>query len=144
MGVYVNQKCWSCKKSLSGGYVRNYAGIGEPLFICPKCQALNSDADRVTEWQLMSRDRKTSLVFALTSSTFGFYGFGGFVVATLLLTKDFISTSLAWVGIVVACLIAGFTRLFLYFRRAIKASDIRMSDPAYREKMRTYGLDRDV
>lgn len=38
MSVYVNLKCRSCGKSLTGGYTQGYAGIGEPLVTVAEMQ----------------------------------------------------------------------------------------------------------
>lgn len=139
MGVYVNLKCRSCGKSLTGGYVQNYAGIGEPLIPCPKCHTMNSHADRCTEWQLMGTVRRTWMVIVLGWSTTLYYGFGGFVLAAVLLSQGIVGG----IGFLAAMLIVpviGFTRLFLYFRRSIASSNGRMADVTYRQKLKKHGL----
>lgn len=140
MGVYVNLKCHSCGQSLTGGYICNYAGIGEPLVECPSCKAISSHADRVTEWQLMSGFRRFWLFITLGWSTLFFYSVGGTILATFLLIKEVIDSSEAAIGIVAIALSIGFIRLFLYFRKGIRLSDKRMSEPAYRQKLRRHGV----
>lgn len=139
MGVYVNLKCRSCGKSLTGGYVQNYAGIGEPLISCPKCHTVNSHADRCTEWQLMGIVRRIWLVIVLGFSTTIYYGFGGFVVAAVLLSKEIIG-EIGFLATMIVVPGIGFTRLFLYFRRTIASSNNRMANPSYRHKLKSHGL----
>jgi phage FluMu protein Com len=53
MVTYVNLRCSSCNKSLTGGYTQSYWTIGEPVITCPNCSALNSHEHSCTEWELM-------------------------------------------------------------------------------------------
>ncbi|WP_288935431.1 hypothetical protein [uncultured Sphingomonas sp.] len=140
MGVYVNLKCRGCGESLTGGYVRTYAGIGEPLIDCPSCRTVNSHVDRVTEWQLMGGFRRFWLLLTLGWSTLFFYGIGGTVLATFLLLKEAIRSEEAVFAIIAAALAIGLLRLMLYFRKGIRLSNERMCNPAYREKLRRHGL----
>lgn len=139
MGVYVNLKCRSCGRSLTGGYTRTYAGIGEPLIACARCQTQNSHADRCTEWQLMGPARKIWLATILSWSTLFYWGFGGFVAAAVL-DRQGVVNGAGFVGAMIAVPLIGFIRLFLYFRRSIHASNARMADPTYRQKLRRHGL----
>lgn len=140
MGVYVNLKCRFCGKSLTGGYIPDYAGIGEPLVECPTCKAVSSHADKVTEWQLMSGFRRFWLFVTLGWSTLFFYGVGGSVLVTALLIKDVIVSIEAVIAIIASSLAIGSIRLFLYFRKGIRLSGKRMADPTYRQKLRRHGL----
>lgn len=140
MGVYVNLKCRPCGASLTKGFVRDYAGIGEPLVNCPKCKATSSHADRVTEWKLMGGFRRLWLFITFGWSTLFFYGIGGTVLATFLLIKDMVETEGAVIAIIGSALAIGFARLFLYFRLGIRLSNARMSDPIYLRRLRSHGL----
>lgn len=139
MGVYVNLKCRSCGNSLTGGYTPTYAGIGEPLLTCAKCQAQNSHADRCTEWQLMGPARKIWLAIALSWSTLFYWGFGGFIVAAVLDSQGMVDGQ-GFVVTMIAIPLIGFIRLYLYFQRSIRASNARMTDDAYRWQLRRHGL----
>ena len=140
MGVYVNQKCGSCKKSLTGGYVSNYSGIGEPFIICDRCGTINNNTDRVTEWKLKSSLDKSLFVFQHVFSVVFYYGFGSGVVGTILLSEKVIS-SMTGLFTIVGCSLA--LGLFLFFSRlnkAIKASNARMEDARYIAKLRSLGF----
>ena len=139
MGVYVNLKCRTCGHSLTGGYTRTYAGIGEPLLTCGKCQTRNSHADRCTEWQLMGIGRRIWLVVALSWSTLLLWTFGGFIIAAILDAKDIVDGT-GFVATMIAVPAIGFIRLLLYFWRSIRASNARMSNPSYRQMLRQHGL----
>lgn len=140
MGVYVNVKCHACGKSLTGGYTRDYAGVGEPLIECPKCGAANSHASKCTEWELMSRARKIWLVITLGWSTLFYFGGGAALVATILLGDEKIESMTEFGLICGVSILFGFFRLYFYFRRTIRASRTRMNNAAYRKKLVDCGL----
>lgn len=142
MGYYINQKCGSCKKSLTGGYVQNYSGIGQPFVVCERCGASNSNADRVQEWELKSSLGKTFFVFHHVLSVIFYYGFGSAIISTVLLGAEVINTIAAFVAIVGCSLVFGLVRFFVRLREAIRESNLRMADADYVAKLRLLGLAR--
>lgn len=142
MGYYINQKCGSCKKSLTGGYVGNYSGIGQPFVICPRCGTANSNADRVTEWELKSGFSKFFFVLHHVLSVIFYYGFGAGLLAAILLGADVISSIEALIAIIAVGLAFGLIRFLTRLRKAIQDSNTRMSDPSYVANLRRLGLSR--
>lgn len=140
MGYYINQKCGSCGRSLTGGYVGNYSGIGQPFVICAGCGAANSNADRVTEWSLKSHFSRVVFVFHHVISVVFYYGFGAALIAAVLLGTDIISSMTEFLAIVILSLAFGLILFFVRLNQAIKASAVRMNDAGYVAKLRLMGL----
>lgn len=142
MGVYVNQKCGECKKSFTGGYVRDYSGIGQPFVICDRCGTTNSNAGRITEWKLKSQPAKLWFIFRHVLSVVFYYGFGAGAVAVFLLVKNIIHSPLALTAIVGGGIAVGLLRFFIRLGSAIRDSNARMDDASYVAKLRRLGLFR--
>ncbi|RYG60304.1 MAG: hypothetical protein EON60_07645 [Alphaproteobacteria bacterium] len=142
MSYYVNQKCGSCKKSLTGGYVSNYSGIGEPFISCGRCGAINVNSDRMTEWKLKSPASKTMFVFQHIFSVVFYFGFGAVLVGAVLLGTDVITSLAAFIAVVSVSLAVGLLQFWVRISRAIKDSDSRMANPQYVSRLRQLGLMR--
>ena len=129
MGYYVNQKCGSCKKSLTGGFVRNYSGIGPPYIVCSRCGAVNDNSARMEEWSQKSRPSQVLFVLGYLFSTLFYFGFGAGVLGSILLAKGVIETMAGFVAIVGSIVGFGLLRFFFRLRSMIEASNARTSDP---------------
>ncbi len=140
MSVYVNLRCKQCKASLTGGYVADYNGIGEPIVVCRSCKTLNSHQNKCTEWALMSPTRKSLL---MTRAVFNaaFYSVALFFVlfcASLWMEYDLPAQGIAGLGVLAALLC--FIYRFAQLRRLIRNSDARMADETYTSRLRAVGL----
>ena len=102
MSYYINQKCGSCKRSLTGGYVSNYSGIGQPFLPCDKCGSINIIADNITEWKLKSLFSKTFFVFHHVLSIVIYYGFGAGLFGVVIMAMEDI-VSIAVLIVIVGC-----------------------------------------
>jgi hypothetical protein len=140
VGYYINQKCGSCNKSLTGGYVRIYSGIAQPFVECSRCGALNDNSDRCTEWQLKSSLGQIMFVAGhMLGATLTFGAVAG-MAGTLLLATKAIHTLPEFIGLVVLSIAFGVGRFLYRLNRAIEESNNRMSDPRYVAKLRQLGL----
>ncbi|CAD6531845.1 hypothetical protein [Paraburkholderia metrosideri] len=143
MGLYVNQKCGSCKKSLTRGYVANYSGIGEPFVVCGRCGTTNNNSNRVTEWKLKSALGKSFFVLRHVLSVIIIYGFGGVCVGALIAAKGNMPRSDIVFVAVFGCILAYGLLSFLFrLGRAIGESNARMNNANYISKLRRMGLIR--
>lgn len=100
---------------------------------------MNSVADRVTEWELMGSGRKLWLIITLTWSTIFYFGAGSALVSVILLGADVLPPEGA-LALFLISLCIGFARLISYFRRGIRLSNARMSDPTYRTQLLRHGI----
>jgi hypothetical protein len=138
MGRYVNQKCGSCEKSLTGGFVRDYRGIGRPYVVCRRCGAVNDNSARMTEWSLKSQPSKVFFVLGYLFSILFYFGVGSGVIGAILASKDMIRTA-AGFFVFVGCSVAFGLLYFLFrLRSMIEASDARMSDDDYAAKVQRW------
>lgn len=142
MSYYINQKCGSCGRSLTGGYVSNYSGVGQPYVACERCGTLNNNSDRVTEWQLKSRFSKIYFVTRHIASVVFLWGAGAAILAVVLIAGEVIGSLIAAAAIVGVSLIIGLGSFFLNLHEAILDSDSRMRNPEYVAKLRALGLVR--
>lgn len=140
MGYYINQKCGSCNKSLTGGYVGNYSGIGEPFVTCDKCGVINNNSDRVNEWKIKSPTSRLLFVFQHILSVVFYYGFGAAFAGSILLAKNFINSMAGFVAIVGCSIALGLLRFFFRITKAIEASNARMENASYIAKLKSLRL----
>jgi len=138
MVTYVNRKCHNCKKSLTGGYTQDYNAIGIPFLECPKCSCLNSHEESCTEWELMSSLRKFWFIFQMITTSIFWALALAFVVFLFVMDNINEDWQLALLAIC-ALTICGLYRVH-QFRRLTRASRERMSNPIYREKLRSLGF----
>ncbi|WP_152528131.1 hypothetical protein [Sphingobium lactosutens] len=138
MGVYVNQKCGGCKKSLTSGYVREYSGIGQPFVKCHRCGILNNNSDRVTEWDLKSGFGKAWFVFSHFMSVLFYYGGGAFLIGAVLLGADVID-GVGLYALLAVLPVFGLIRFSFQLCGAIEASRVRMRDVDYVAQLRHLG-----
>lgn len=140
LSVYVNVRCGSCGRSLTSGYVANYFAIGSPVIECHTCGALNSHADKCTEWALMSPLRRLWL-FVLVMFTGAFWATGMFfaIFIGIMAINDDISEG-AIITIAVASLLASYLYRFFQIRRLIRQSNERMNDHLYRLRLSKLGM----
>jgi hypothetical protein len=132
VSTYVNVRCGSCRASLTGGYTAAYYAIGEPIITCRKCGAPNSDAERCTEWQLMSGARKSYLLIKVVFTSI-FWAIGLFFVMFIaaLAMNDDLPASQIMLFAAIAVTVSVSYRI-LQIRRLIRLSNERMADPKYR------------
>lgn len=142
MSYYIKQKCGSCKKSLTGGYVGNYSGIGQPFIVCERCGIPNNNSDRVTEWKLKSEFSKIIFVIHHMISIVFFYGGGAGIAGAVMLGKAVISSLTGFIILVTCSVAFGLLRFFVRLGRAIRDSDVRMGDADYVSKLKFLGLTR--
>ena len=135
MGIYVNQKCGGCGRSLTGGYVSNYSGIGNPFHVCGHCGTVYDNSFHMTEWKLKSAFGKSFFVFRHVFTVVLYYGVGSLLLAGFFGKHIGIHTTagvLAASGFGIA---AGLLRFFVKLTSAIKDSNVRMNNPAYVAKL---------
>ncbi|MGO3743397.1 hypothetical protein [Kerstersia sp.] len=142
MGYYINQKCGSCKKSFTGGYVGNYSSIGEPFIICKKCGVVNDNSQRVTEWALKSRAGKWIFVAQHVFSVIFYYGAAALIAGMVLMGMDLMHAMTGLWILLGASLVFGLGRFWVRCRYAIAESDKRMADAAYVSRLRQLGFMR--
>lgn len=142
MSYYVNQKCGSCGKSLTGGYVPNYSGVGQPFVVCDRCGTHNNNSDRITEWELKSRFSKIYFVTRHVASVVFLWGAGAAILAVVLMGAEVITSLMAAAALVGASLIVGLGLFFMKLSEAIMDSDSRMRNPEYVAKLRALGIAR--
>jgi len=141
--MLVNTKCGSCKKSLTGGYVNLYSGIGTPFLDCPKCGALNDHSGSVTEWKLKSFIGKIIFVIRHVLSVLFYYSMGSFLLMILigvLLDLPLFEDGNLEFMIIVGAVIFGLLRFFVRLGKAIKSSNERMNDSEYVLRLKSLGL----
>ena len=127
MGYYVNQKCGSCRKSLTGGFVPNYSGIGPSHIVCKRCGAVNDNSARMEEWNQKSTPRQVSFVLGHLFSTLLYFGFGSVTVGSILLAENIIHTTAGFVAIAGSIFGFGLLRFFIRLPRMIRVSNARTS-----------------
>lgn len=150
--ILVNQKCGSCNKSFTGGYVSNYSGIGKPFVQCPSCGGVNDNSGNVTEWKLKSSPGKIFFVFQHVISVLLLYGVGGLIFPILLsaifldsgTAERFLIDNLGFLGIAVFSVLFGLIRFFIRLARAIKASNARMNNDSYVAELQLMGFAKQI
>ena len=131
MGIYVNQKCRGCGKSLTGGYVSNYSGIGKPFHVCDRCGTVYDNSFHVTEWKLKSALGKSFFVFQHVFSVVLYYGVGAIILGALFGDYIGIHTTHGVLALSGFSIAVGLLRFFLRLTGAIKESNVRMNNPEY-------------
>lgn len=146
MVLLINQKCGSCKKSLSGGYVQNYSGIGQPFVECSRCGANNDNSGHINEWKLMSWMDKALFFFEHVFSIVVRSVMWLIIVCVILAMMEvFDSDRTLFVGAIAifVCMVSlSLLRFFVLLDKAIKASNVRMADSNYVAKLERLGLAR--
>ncbi|MBK8197905.1 MAG: hypothetical protein IPK75_06000 [Acidobacteria bacterium] len=146
MVVMINQKCGSCGKSLTGGYVQNYSGIGQPFVECSRCGSLNNNSGHVNEWKVMSGSDKALFYLEHIFSVLMRNALLMFFICMGLAVMIEFDSDVTFIGVsiaIYACMVSfGLFRFFVLVGRAINASNARMADPEYVAKLTGLGLAR--
>jgi hypothetical protein len=135
VGIYVNQKCGGCGRSLTGGYVSNYSGIGNPFHVCGHCATVYDNSFHMMEWKLKSALGKSFFVFRHVFSVVLYYGVGAFLLSAFVGKHIGIHTT---DGVLVAsgfAIAVGLLRFLFRLTSAIKDSNARMNSPTYVAKL---------
>lgn len=145
----VEELCYHCRTSLTGGLIPTYYKVAQPFVICPRCGAANDISSNATEWELMGPCRRARILglSAYTSLGAGFFGSillsliaDGFVYGSFGPDGDRTTLNDYWPLIAALGFGAALVWRFLVLHRQIQASRDRMRDPAYRATLDELGL----
>jgi|GEM_PF-3778546 len=140
MVTYVNLRCSSCSKSLTGGYTQSYWTIGEPVITCPNCSALNSHEHSCTEWELMGLFIKAAFLTFVTLKTALRSVVLFFVIFLVSLWFEYDMSEGEAITTAIVSIVISFTYSYLVVARLISSSKKRMMDRNYRANLKALGF----
>lgn len=145
MSVYEWYSCPKCGKGLESMVSKGSKGIGEPFRKCSKCGTYVIIKSLFNEWELMDYDEKQKIKWLVPKTALIIGGTIGYVIGLFggyyIIGDKGVGTMLM-IGL--PCFAIGAFIHYFFVRKglnkSIEESNMRMSNPIYREELRMLGF----